>query len=213
MAITLEQTNKAMMGLVQSGIPNVKLAFWSSALSKRNSLAKNCIQSTYMRQYAYKPLPTDRNELRSALGNPMWSTVNTLYAIEQLDNDGLLNFDCGDTYESQALWREKMVQLIPGMGYKTVSFALHIYNPFGCKLLTIDCWHVRRMHECFGPISNSNYLQYESKLQSDIDELAKEQPGYSPIVYAAYLWENTRKPNATEYQSHNGLSCYVNTAA
>lgn len=207
--ITLESTYKAMSELVQQGQADGKLALWAAALSVRNRLEVNCRQAQVMHQYAHKPLPSP-TVLREQLGAILTRTLNTLYAIETLWGSGAIHLDAGYSYESQFAWRARMVALIPGMAEKTVSFALHIYDPWHCQLLTIDCWHVRRMRSVFGAINKKNYVLYENQLMSDIHSLAGDNLEYPIIVYAAYLWELERTGSVNgDYSSHAGLSCYI----
>jgi thermostable 8-oxoguanine DNA glycosylase len=220
--VTMQQTHEAMMGLIQHGKrPNAKLAFWNACLSTRNRLDRNCKQAQVMRQYVDKPLPINRDELKAQLGPVLSRTLKSLYEIERLYNLGLIHMNAGYTFEEQALWRASMYTLIEGMGMKTISFALHIYAPMQCKLLTIDCWHLRRLvdtgylPEVPNSFTQKKYLQLEQVLYNDIHELEKQYPGYAPIEYAAYLWECTRhahnasQADSGEYQDHCGLSCYV----
>lgn len=208
--VTLEQTQQAMLELVGNGTPNGKLAFWFACLSTRNRLENNVRQALVMRQYTNQPLPADKEELRKQLGAILTRTLDCLYTIETLWNEGAINFNCGDSYEQQCVWREKTKKLIPGMGMKTISWALHIYAPFNCHLLTIDCWHCRAMGEKYGKISESNYVLYEQQLLKNIEVMkVTEGTGYPVIVYAACIWARTRNPGSTEYPSHAGLSCYA----
>lgn len=217
--VTLQETQLAMEELVVVGKrPNGKLAYWSAALSKRNRLDRNCIQSLVMRQYVDRPLPINRDELKAQLGPCLKSTINTLYQIEKLWNSGIIHFNCGTTFEEQDTWRASMVAAIPGMGYKTVSFALHIYAPFQCQLLTIDCWHLARIQAPTKSPKPAQYLAYEQEIFAEISIMAScEGQGYAPIVYAACLWERTRQASEHHqrfskvdgYQDHSGLSCYL----
>ncbi len=219
--ITLEQTNDAMRELIQPGIANGKVAYWNACLSIRNDLGRNCNQAGIMRSYANRPLPINRAELRAELCNPMERTVNTLYEIEALWNEGTIHFHRGSTFESQSAWRLDMCAAIPGMSMKTVSFALHIFDPFNCMLLSIDCWHQRRISE-ERDLKPAVYLLAEEQTYFDIARLATDEGmGYSPIVYAACLWlryryEHSTKANRSKNampedgcQSHAGLTCYV----
>lgn len=211
--VTMQQTHEAMLELIQPGVPNGKVAFWSACLSTRNRLDRNCVQASVMRGYANRPLPINRSELRAQLGPVLTRTLNSLYEIEKLWNAGVIHFNCGDSYETQQAWRLSMASVIPGMGLKTVSFALHIYAPFQCLLLTIDVWHERRLCSSYGPVKPTNYLRYESDLYRDIEHMSHNEPGYTPIEYAACLWERTRQAHGASqasegYQSHAGLSCY-----
>lgn len=218
--VTLQETAQAMAQLIVPGkVPSGINAVYNAALSIRNTLERNCMQAIVMRQYANSPLPVNHDELRAKLGGQlvMLRTVNTLYEIERLWHAGIIHFNTGSTFEEQAIWRNSMVAAIPGMGDKTVSFALHIYAPNECKLLTIDCWHLKRLGmECI-TLTHKRYLECEQLLRDDCLTLQKLEPGYDLIVYAAYFWERTRQESKHHqkfykvdgYQSHAGLSCYV----
>lgn len=216
MSVTLQQTQAAMEELIIPGkVPNGKVAFWNAALSALNELGRNCAQAAVMRTYANRPLPLNREELWKELGSCLFhSHINALYEIEKLWNAGVIHFNAGYTLESQLAWRRSMVAAIPGMSYKTVSFALHIYDYEHCLILTIDRHHLKRLgfkrSSCSTP---KQYLDMEKRLYALIDSLQAHEPGYMPLVYAAYLWENWRQEHGASrengtYQSHAGLSCY-----
>ncbi len=202
--VSLEQTQAAMQELIQPGTPRGKLVTAKYA--------------SVLRGVADRPLPVNRDELRALLPGVMVSQLNTLYAIERLWNAGVIHFNTGNTFQDQFDWREATTAAIPGMGHKRVSFALHIYNPAYCLLLTIDCWHIRRF---FGLGTNESlrrkqYLDIEQMLRADIVYLAEEEgQGYWLITYAACFWERSRQGyHASEcedgdYQTHAGISCYV----
>lgn len=217
MHVSLEQTQDAMSALIVPGkVPNGKVAFWNAALSARNKVERNCTQAAVMRSYANRPLPVNRDELKAQLGPCLGRAINALYEIEKLWNAGIIHFNCGDTFELQSKWRDSMVALIPGMGMKTVSFALHLYDPEHCKLLTIDTWHVRLQERAHGDETRrNNYLAYETELLFDCEELrAQEGDGYWLVTYAACLWERTRQQYGAgnkdgSYTDHSGLTCYI----
>lgn len=219
--VTLDQTQAAMEQLIVPGKqPSIKVAFWNAALSKRNSLERNCKQAQVMRSYANRPLPSNQDVLRTELGGLMSSTLHTLYQIEQLANSGLIHFNTGDTFELQSKWRDSMCALIDGMGCKTVSFALHIYNPAVCKLVTIDCWHLRRLgwdKKNESP-TRAQYLELEQAILQDMQALYEDEgqgKQYWQVTLAACLWERTRQAYGKSdtkdgtYQDHSGLTCYV----
>lgn len=210
--VSIEQTREAMTELLNGGqVPNVKLAFWNSALSLRTSLDRNCVWSRVMATYVDKPLPLDhtslKDELNSYTAGIMDSHIETLYAIEKLYNEGILNFDAGDTLESQRMWRNNMVQIIPGMACKLISWALFIYNPMQTLLLTIDCHHARRLDINQSTIAGSekvkchNYELAEDRLLAECTELL---PDENPVIVAAMIWLNYRNKGVT---SHAGISC------
>lgn len=217
--VTLDQTQAAMQELVISGkSPNGKVAYWNACLSTRNKLDRNCRQAAIMRTYAHRPLPVNRDELRAQLGGLLNRTLNALYEIERLWNVGLIHFNTGDTFELQSKWRDAMASLIRGMGMKTISFALHIYSPATCLLVTIDCWHLRRLQVKDDSPSRAQYLRYEQEILEDMQALRDaESQGkqYWQVTYAACLWERTRQAYGQSdtqdgtYQDHSGLSCYV----
>lgn len=215
--VSLEATQRAMESLIQPGTPFGKLAFWNSACTIRTKLSVTCEWAKVLRGYAFRPLPTNHDELRAQLTGIMDSQLETLYTIERLWNDGIIHFNTGSTLASQELWRDLMCAAIPGMGMKTISFALHIYNPAHCLILTVDCWHIRRVcglgtNES---IRHARYLALEAELRHDCSIMAAIEPGYWAITYAACLWERTRQHyGASEvksggYQEHCGLTCYV----
>src|SRR6266851_715228 len=209
--VTLEQTARAMDALIVPGKrPNGKLAFWNACLSTRNFLKRNCSQAIIMRQYIDRPLPLNRDELHAQLGGVLGRTLNSLYEIERLWHAGIIHFNCGSTFEEQSTWRDSMCAAIPGMGMKTVSFALHIYAPYECELLTIDCWHLERLHVDCRTLRRKQYLAYEVEIRNDCWTLdtaeAAIDGGYPLIVLAACLWFRVRGRGLTK---HDGLSCYV----
>lgn len=220
--VTLQQTQRAMESLRIAGkVPNGKVAFWNGVLSTRNKLDRNCRQAEVMRSYVNRPLPINRDELRVELGGLLSRTLNALYEIERLWNAGIIHFNCGDTFALQSAWRDSMTAIIPGMGEKTVSFALHIYAPEQCRILTIDVWHLRRVYGRFDvsdiTLCRKQYLELEQRIAYDIDTMRiVEGSGYWYVTYAACMWERTRKSYGAsqsecedEYQDHSGLSCYV----
>jgi hypothetical protein len=214
MSVTLQQTEQAMSELVQAGIPNGKVAFWIAALSAINPVERNGVQGQIMHAYANRPLPLNREELWLELGGTLFhSHINTLYCIQELWNAGLIHFNCGSTFDLQCQWRKSMVSLIKGMGMKTISFALHIYDYKRCLLLTVDRHHLARLqYRCKTP-SVKQYLQAEQDLYVLCNKLAYDEgQGYAPLVYAACLWERWRQEKGLgkqgEYTSHKGLSCY-----
>jgi hypothetical protein len=211
--LTLAEVQAAMEELIGAGTPNVKLAFWNASLSVRTPIKQNCAFARAMRAYAQRPLPLNRDELKAQLPGIMESQVRTLYEIEKLYGAGILHFNAGNTEELQRIWRSSMVSCIPGMGCKTVSFALHIYAPSACHILTIDCWHARRLGHRFGEVSEKNYSLYEEALRADVEALKSQKPGFWDVTYAAYFWELSRRSRNAGcrdgYPSHAGLSCYI----
>lgn len=222
--LSLEATQAAMDALViPSKRPNAKLAWWFAVCSIQTSVERNCQFACVLRAYADSPLPVNRDELRAQLKGVMTSQLNTLYEIERLSNEGIIHFNCGTTFESQSIWRRTMCAAIPGMGEKTVSFALHIYNPAGCQLFTIDVWHIRRILGKFNlthkenSIRTKQYLAYEQELLDDcraLQDCESNGKKYWLVSYAACLWERTRRyygrtKVGSGYTDHSGLSCYV----
>lgn len=206
--VSIEETEEAMLDLLYGNqAPNEKLAWWSSALSLQTPLPRNCSNTRVMTQWVDSPLPENRQEIKDALCGVMWSTVNTLYAIEALCNARAIDFDCGDTLESQRAWREKMVAIIPGMASKLVSWALFIYNPLGCLLTTVDCHHANRMGIVQATIAGSSKAKLTAYYQAENRLIAECQALYPEKLYtvvAACLWLNYRNEGIT---SHRGISC------
>lgn len=221
--VTIEETYAAMSEIAYGqGKPSVKLAFWSSALSCRMKLHLNGQYVRILAKYVSQPLPdreTLLNELGRRPGNQypagmMGYHVDLIYRIEELDNAGLLNCDSGLDLASQQAWRDTMVELVKGMGSKLISWALFIYSPFDCKLLTIDCWHCQRMGIDQFKIAGSSkckqaeYKRVEAAMLAECQALYPTMP---PVVVAAMLWQNIRlaynASNEAGYESHKAISC------
>jgi len=167
-----------------------------------------------MRSYADKPLPSDPETLRNQLGRPMQRTIKTLYEIEKLWNTGIIHFNCGSTFQEQFNWRNEMCAAIFGMSMKTVSWALNIYAPHTCQLITIDCWHCKRVGFDQDKLTPNQYIQLERAILNDCYDLAETDDRFYPVAtLAACLWERTRQAHnasaaaAGTYQEHN-VSCY-----
>ncbi|GHO45176.1 hypothetical protein [Ktedonospora formicarum] len=223
--VTIQETYTAMSEILHGdNEPSVLLAFWASALSKRVKLT---INGQYVRilaeKYLENGLPEDQEELKDTLGRKpgnkfpaglMQSHIDCLYALESLHKQGLLNFDAGNTLESQQAWREKMVALIPGMACKLVSWALFIYNPLYTKLLTIDTWHCKRLgidQEKLAGKTKAKVTYYLATEKRMLAECQALYPEYPPVVTAAMLWENARiaggESDGQAYTSHKEISC------
>ena len=221
--VSVQETETAMHELLYgTQCPSIKLAYWNSMLSLQCKLPVNCKHARIMAQYVNKPLP-DFNGLIDVLGGDstrlhngkiaryphglMAVHINGLLAIEKLFNQGLLNFDCGKTLESQRIWRDKMVNLISGMGSKLVSWALFIYNPYDCLLMTVDTVHCSRIGVKQSSLAGStkgkreNYCKIEDMLRAECIGL---YPDKLPVIVAACLWLNYRNEGAT---SHKEISC------
>ncbi len=230
---SLQQTDAAMRELVKIGkIAHGKLAYFAGVLSIQTSVENNAAMAVVMRKYAFTPLPIDREVLRQELkaatqgngalsGGIMSSQLDTLYRIEQLWNAGIIHFNTGYTFESQCVWRKSTVSAIRGMGYKTVSFALHIYAPQICKILTIDRWHILYFTgKTNKGLTVKQYLDIEQRLLDACElvkfEAATNEQDYWLLTYAAFLWEATRLDHTLfpekQYEtdgSYGKLSCYI----
>lgn len=219
----IEETVSAMAEIEAGNQPaSGKLAYWSAALSIRNKLELNGVYVRVLSRYVGEPLP-ERGQLLCELGRRvgkkyprglMGLHIDLLYEIERLWTAGEIDFDCGSTLASQQAWRERTVARIKGMGCKAVSWALFIYAPSSCKLLTIDCWHAKRLgidpHSIAGSgaCSKLAYKQAEALLLAECQGL---YPDVAPVIVAAMLWENTRQlagaSRGERFQSHAALSC------
>jgi len=223
--VSIQETYRAMAEIMDGEQePSVLLAFWASALSPRVPLHLNCHYTRLVAQYVVSGLP-EREVLLDELGRKpgnklppclMGSHIDLLYTLENLYRQGVLNFDTGTSLEAQQAWREKMVALIPGMGCKLVSWALFIYNPLYCNLLTIDCWHCKRLgieHQSVSGSSQCKRVAYLGAEKRMLSECRALYPEYPPVITAAMLWQNARLSagmSATNgYQSHRDLSCRI----
>ena len=222
-SVSIQETYAAMAEILTGDKePSVLLAYWASALSSRMKLHLNGRYTRIVSQYLFSGLP-GREELLDVMGRCpgkqypqgiMGSHIELLYTLEHLHSQGRLNFDAGESLAEQQAWRDRMVDLIPGMGCKLVSWALFIYNPLYCKLLTIDSWHCKRLGIDQGTISGKSvekraaYLAVEKRMLAECRGL---YPEYPPVIVAAMLWENARiaahASLGESYQPHVELSC------
>lgn len=223
--VTIEQTAKAMAELARGTDPSLLHALRAAALSPRMNLKCNAGYATALCPWRNDPLPWRREELIDILdsavrgdgsGKPAWglmqSHINTLYSIDEFwfsERWCDLVYEIGDTLAEQRLWRCRVNSLIRGMGFKCLSWALFIYAPETCKLLTLDSHHAKRLQVDPSTImrdtlsSHVLYEQLEDKVIAEVNEL---YPGYPSTVGAACLWYNVRNSGP---ESHAGLNCRV----
>ena len=217
--VCINDTERAMMLLAYGEHePDMLSALRNSALSSRTQLISNAGYALVLHKYRTLRLP-DRLTLALELSQAtrqdgsnkkawglMQSHIDTLYAIDNAWFNGLISLDYGTTLTEQRVWRRRMVELIKGMGDKLISWALFIYTPTDCKLMTIDCIHCNRIGIDQKQLSskskgNAYYQQVEDKLIAECKAL---HPGYLPTITAAMLWLNHRGQGIT---SHAGISC------
>lgn len=222
---TIEQAIDAMSELAQGDYePSLLSALRNAALSTRMALINNAGYAIVLRKYRDAPLPdraTLLDELKQAVrqdgsNKPAWSImsmhIDALYSIDRLffDNDGLNLraydvYNYGDTYESQSAWRDRLASVINGMAMKTLSWALFIYDPYGCLLMTVDTIHCQRVgvQQCSisGTRHTDAYRELEQRIRKECLDL---YPDVLPTITAAMLWLNFRQQGIT---SHIGISC------
>jgi hypothetical protein len=196
--------------------PSLLFAFRTAALSAMQPLEANGEYARMLAPYANRRLP-ERDVLEALLRSyhgphSLYHThFDTLYVIDELYFNHVIDqpVDDLDTFEKQSAWRERLVKLIKGMSYKTVSMALLIYMPLTCELVPIDRHHLRRYG--FDPdksLTRCKYLGLEARMQAD-----RNNEGYPDVplgLYTAYYW-GVQRDGEECYRngrtSHQKMSC------
>lgn len=224
MYVTIEEAAKLIRELSEGGDPSLLHALRAAALSPRMNLSSNSGYALVLKGWHDSPLP-ERYELRATLDQAMRtdgsgklaygrmeSHLDTLYALDDFWFSGLWDdviHGIGTTLDEQRMWRCRMNSLVRGMGFKCLSWALFIYDPLGCQVLTLDTWHAKRLVVdaalLMRDTANSHKL-YEQLESQTIAEVSALYPGYPSTVGAACLWFNIRGQG---YESHAGLNCRV----
>lgn len=217
--ISLQESTTSLMDVLY-GNQESSLAFalMSAALSPLQDLTVNGNMSRLLAQFVGNRLP-EKEVLYSLLrqastqksaAKVFHNHMIALLAIDELQAIGALKKfeDVPSTYEGQSAWRDELVELIPGMGLKAISFALFLYvGPFKCELIPVDRHHLRRLGEPTDrSLSRTKYLAIELGILAE-----KNAAGFNHVslgLYSAHLWAIQREGNSvTEYPSHKNLSC------
>lgn len=220
--VTIEQASRIVDELTAGTEPSLLHALRVAAMSPRLKLSCNAGYAEALCPWRTSPLPP-REELvfvlaqakRPGTDKPaygiMQSHINTLYAIDEFWWSSVRDYtyEIGTALPAQRRWRCWMNSHVRGMGFKCLSWALFIYDPLGCKLLTLDSWHARRLGVDYTTLCRDNsksHVSYEAYESQVIEEVSKMFPGYLPTVGAACLWFNMRNQGP---ESHAGLNCRV----
>jgi len=196
--------------------PSLLFALRTAALSAMQPLEANGEYARILAPYANSRL-LERDVLTALLRGYhgphclYGSHIDALYAIDELwfnhvidqPVDELLSFD------QQKAWRERLVLLIKGMSYKTVSMALLIYMPLACELVPIDRHHLARYgFDRNKSLSRCKYLALEARMVAD-----RNNEGYPDVplgLFTAYYWGAQRDGKEcyrNGHTSHQKLSC------
>jgi hypothetical protein len=214
-----------MAELLNGTDPSMLHALRAAGLSPRMNLKCNAGYATALCPLRNSPLPWQREELIDILdsavrsdgsGKPAWgvmrSHIDTLYSIDEFwfERGGKqIAENVGNTLDEQRAWRCKVNSLIKGMGFKCLSWALFIYSPDTCQLLTLDSWHAKRLQVDGTLLARDNaasHALYEKLESLTIAEVSTLYPGTLSTVGAACLWYNIRNSGP---ESHAGLNCRV----
>lgn len=218
--ISVGQAHETMLELYTGDLePSMRQAFFNASLSKRVPLACNTAYAAALRPWRDVDLPDaaylDSHLRRASRSNGliayglMSSHIQTLYHVERAWNDGTIDLNYGDTLESQRDWRHRMAT-IWGVGYKVASWALCIYDPYGCLLMPIDTVHCNRLDvpQSLLRKTPSGFQLYNEMEDYMHGEIAAIDPAHDyPVTsVSAWLWFEHRNVGTTP---HAGLSCRI----
>lgn len=213
--INYQETKQAMEDMQYGQAqPNFVFALRIAAMSALQDLEVNGRMARILASYTGRPLPLNREvlyqQLQACGGKAcvFSSHIKALYSIDELwlagEIDEYAPLPAGR--QAQIAERERLVRLIHGMSYKTVSFAMFLYNPFHCEVVAIDRHHMRRLGSPVKSLTKNTYRLLEEKLYA---EYLCDEMGFSSFsVYAAHCWGIQRNGiDASAYPSHQLLSC------
>lgn len=190
--------------------PSMKLAVWAGILSANNDLARNGRQVRLLAKYATRH--ATEKQLRAALApEPYYSQATIKYLLE-----------CQTLYETKQLapyakqpndwqaWRDDMVALCPGVGYKVASFIALLLWPLDCPFAVIDRHVIRRLNIINGKGNVPTGLtarKYKETEQQIAQEAAQAACPYPLGVWHWFTWELQRNPQTTTCETHSNLAC------
>lgn len=208
----LEQAYLAAKDLANCGTrkPSIKLAVWAGILSANNDLARNGRQVRLLARYATKH--ASEKQLRATLASePYFSAATTRYLLA---TQGL--------YEQQRLapylkqpsdwdtWRDTLVTLCPGVGYKVASFIALILWPLDCPFAVVERHVIKRLGILNGKGHAPNGLlkgRYHAVEATIRNEAAQAGCTYPLGIWHWFTWELQRNPQATTCETHSDLAC------
>jgi hypothetical protein len=172
-------------------VPSLKLALWASILSPQKPISHNGEQARVLWAYVEHGLPTrDPRELRAhisahAKGMVYENHARAILLIEQMSRAGeLAGLEVMPrTIREWQAWR-KRVAMLPGLSWKTASFAALLLWPFESPFVPVDSHVCKRL---------GHYAVYQTGVLS-----SKSKRGYrlyrsiERLVYAE--WRESGKP-------------------
>lgn len=219
--LTLAAVQRAADELYRPGyVPSVKFALWAACLSPQKRLTWNTKQAEALRPYVDRPLPQDPARVLDILraGHPFATSAQARYvlAIEQAEREGVLDDleQQPTTYAGWLLWRHAATKL-PGISWKTASFAALLLWPNECPLIPVDTHVCDRLGLKGLKAALGSYKVYrwvERQVLHEWYPHRAECP--SPAVWHWYKWSEWRQatgdePVSDQPESHAGLSPYV----
>jgi endonuclease III len=227
--VTLEDCEHAAYELIEGERePSLMLALWASALSPQKSLEWNAAQLRPLRKHAERGLPFDTAEqlkehIKRGAPNTMLYTQHCR-AILRLDAmraelRGLERMP--ETGREWIAWRKRVAKL-PGLSWKTASFAALLMWPFECPFVPVDSHVCNRLgHDSeyeSGKLSRKSKPSYRAYRAIE-REVRREwaQAGYptlSVAVWHWFKWEEHRQATGASRvrggaETHRGLSARV----
>jgi hypothetical protein len=220
--LSLANTQATADELYQPGaIPSIKLAFWGAALSPQKKLSWNIAQVRALLPYVSHPLPQDVNAvwhiLRAGHAFISRQQAKSILGIERAEREGLLAdlAKMPTTYAGWLQWRLAAVKL-PGISYKTASFAALLLWPNECPLIPVDSHVCARLgvKELYKSIGNYKVYRWIERQVLHEWHKSGHRHDCSPAVWHWYKWSEWRQATGDEPitdfpESHAGLSPYV----
>ena len=200
---------------------SVKFACWSAVLSPQKRLSWNCLQAQALLPYVDRPLPQSPERVLAILraGHPFCTRKLAEYvlAIEAAERRGELDelAVMPTTRAGWLVWRQA-VKRLPGMGWKTASFAALLLWPDTCPLIPVDTHVCNRLglSALKGKLGNYKVYRYIERLVWREWFTSGRRHECSPAEWHWYKWSEWRQATGDEPvsdwpESHAGLSPYV----
>lgn len=206
------------------GRASLVLALWGAVLSPNKVLSWNGDQVEALRPYARLGLPRDKRAV--------WAIIRSGHTFCTLaEGERVLHiWECAQAGMLRGLermprsaqewedWRYRVAQL-PGMSWKTASFAALLMWPFACPLVPVDrhvCDRLDRsdQYKKISAKSKPALERYKALERIVIAERDREAPGVPVCVWHWYKWSEWRQlkglePVSDKLESHRKLSPYV----
>ena len=221
--LNLEHTLNTARRLYGDGSarPSVKYALWCAVLSPQKRLSWNVKQAETLLPYVDRPLPQSAERVLDILraGHPFCTRKLAEYvlAIEAAERRGELDelAVMPTTHTGWLVWRQA-VKRLPGLGWKTASFAALLLWPCECPLIPVDTHVCDRLglSALKGALGNYKVYRYVERLVLSEWCQSGHRHEVSPAVWHWYKWSEWRQATGDEPvsdwpESHDGLSPYV----